>query len=205
MRPAGTTRDAEVERHARLIALLARRPPIWKLQRGLDAVGDLWRPPDHHMFCLGGWVHWRVQPSADAVAVVAAHHASDRPDVRRAVLVALQHAAPHAREAANAVAAGLADGDALVRIHASRAAETLRLEEALREALTARLEDPVWAVRWHAARAIGRTAQRPHALAALLASQPKPAHRHFQAWVDCVETFADLTAARERLATLFSP
>jgi hypothetical protein len=125
MRPAGTTQDAEIQRHDRLIAALARRPPLRRLQRALEDVGALWAPPEHFMTCLGGRVHWRVPPSAEAVAVVAAHHTSDLIRVRRAVLVALRHAGPHGQLAAGAVAAGLADPDSLVRLHAARTAAAL--------------------------------------------------------------------------------
>ena len=46
-----------------------------------------------------------------------------------------------------------------------------------------------------------------HALPMLLASEPRPAHRAFDEWVECVETFAamNMAPARERLAALFPP
>lgn len=202
MRPDGTTYEGEIARHDRLIAALARRPPPRKLQRALEEIGDLWQPPDHLRSCMGGRVHWRVSPSDSAVSVVSAYHTSDRPDVRRLVLGALRHAEPHGSAAVNAVAAGLDDAHALVRIQAARAAANLQLGELLVDPLTRRLDDVVWTVRWNAARALGRTARRATALAALLASQPAPARHAFHEWVECVEGFADLPAARERLASL---
>ncbi|HXU03388.1 MAG TPA: hypothetical protein VN903_20620 [Polyangia bacterium] len=206
MQPVGTTYDDEVARHERLIASLARRPPPWKLQRALQDVVELWQPPDHMHYCLGGRVHWRVRPSAHAVAVVAVFHARERAEVRRLVLGAIRYGGPHGLEARDAVAAGLVDAEVLVRIAAARAAADLRLGPVLIEVLLRRLDDAVWTVRWNAALALGRTVLRPKAADVLLASQPAPAREHaFYEWVGCIQPFADLDAARERLASLGDP
>jgi hypothetical protein len=200
-----TTYDEEFARHERLIAALARRPAPRKLQRALEDVVDLWRPPDHWHSCMGGWVHWRVRPSAHGVAVVAAYHASERADVRRLVLGALRYARPYTPETAAAVAAGLVDEQVLVRIQAARAAADLKLGGTFLGILAGRLNDAVWTVRWNAALALGRTAMRTTALDALLASQPPPAKHGFHEWVGCALAFADLPAVRDRLASLGNP
>lgn len=189
MRPQGTTRDDETRRHDQLIRLLARRPPIRRVQRALDALVDLWRAPDHLYFCLGGAVHWRIRPAAQDVAIVAAHFLDARPDVRRAVLVALRHVDAHADEARPAVRGGLGDADPVLRIHAARAARPVDDADALTEALVRCLDDEVWTVRWYAARALSRGRHRARAHAALLASRPVGDEVVVSPWVECLRAF----------------
>lgn len=196
------THADEVERHARLIALLGRRPAIGKLQRVLDAIADLWSPPDHEHACMVPFMHWRVQPSGDDVRVVAEHYEDPRTEVRRAVLVALKHASPHGDAACKVVEAGLAHDDACVRMQAARAAHSLELGAPLTSALRARLDDVNWNVRWHAAAALAPTDFRAQAVEVLLTSEPRPDSRALGAtddWRDCLRRFADVPAARARL------
>lgn len=156
MRPYETTHADEIARHDRLIALLERRPSIRKLQRALDSIGELWAPPDYLHSCFVG-VHWRVQPSRQAVTVVAAHHDHHKLGVRRATFVALRHAIPHGPECAAAIGVGLRDPDVIIRILSARAAAALGLGDALRVELERSLADPVWTVRWNAALALSQT------------------------------------------------
>jgi hypothetical protein len=93
--------------------------------------------------------------------------------VRLAAFVALRNAAPHKNEATPAVANGLSDTDARVRIQAAEAALALRLGSSLETELLARLNDPVWTVRWLVAALLTGTAHRARALEALSASMPK--------------------------------
>jgi HEAT repeat protein len=202
VRRAGTTREQEVDRHDRLIAALARRPAIAKLQRSLDAVADLWSPPDHLHSCMGGRVHWRVQPPHEAVTIVAAHFDDPRADVRRAVLVALRYASPHGEQARAAIDAGLADPHACSRIAAARAAASLELGRALTEPLSRRLDDPTWTVRWYAAAALATTDLRPAAIDALLKSEPRASAHELLVddWIACARPFEDSPAVAERIA-----
>jgi hypothetical protein len=208
MRPHHVTREDEAARLSHLIQLLLRRPPIRKLQSTLEAVGAIWSPPDHLGSMKG--VKWQVRPTADQVAAVAAHHASELVEVRRRVLVALQHATPHADQAARAARAGLMERDALLRISAARAAANLGLGHALFEPLVACLADPVWTVRWNAARALAPTDARPAAIDALLRSRlPRPETDHERwlflvdgEWVRCALEFCSDAAVRAELLEL---
>lgn len=202
VRPAGTTYDDEHRRHDRLIASLQRRPPIGRLQRAIDAVAELWRPPDHRHSCLGGSVHWRVKPTVEAARIVAAHHGDRRVHVRSAVLTALRHAVPHGHAVAGAIAAGMADPDGLIRIHAARSLADLDLGHVLLAVAAGHLDDPIWLVRWHAARALAVTDLRDRAVGALLASQPRTGCVQLQAWTTALEAFSDRHEVRQRLASL---
>jgi len=199
------TDGAELARHGHLIALLQRSPPIRRLSRALQVIGLLWRPSWRS--CFKGTSHCQIRPTADDVAVVAAHGADARVEVRRAVLLALAHAAPHSDAAALAVQRGLADSDATVRIQAARAGAALGLGATLGKKLLERLEDPVWTVRWHAARALAATSSRAIALEALLGSQPRrtdSARDTYieEEWRSCADAFASEPSMRDRLATL---
>ena len=194
------THADEVARHDRLIELVARRPATRKLQRAIDAIGEIWRSPDHLQTGLGGYVHWRVEPSLEAIQIVAAHHRDSRAHVRRAVFVALSHGAPHGRAVTAVISAGLADEDGLVRVHAARAAAALDIGEEVTDELSERLTDPVWTVRWNAALALSRTARRADAAATLLASEPLPAQAG--EWATCARAFQDVAAIDQRLRLL---
>lgn len=201
VRPAGTSHADECGRHERIIALLARRPAIRKLQRALDAIAELWRPPAYLHTCFGGRVHWHVRPSSADVATVAGHHEDGRIEVRRAVLAALQHAAPHAHEARAAIALALDDDDVVLRILGARAARELDLGGALADALAQRLDDAVWTVRWHAAAALASMSTRVRAIDALLRSEPSTELARDE-WSACARVFADAPAVQQRLRAI---
>jgi hypothetical protein len=169
-----TTRELEVERHAKLVEHVRRRPKIRKLQRTLNELAGLWSGPEELHSCIGGFRHYQVRPDAAAVAAVAAHAEDDRLEIRRAVFAALAHAGTHGAEATPAARTGLGDTDPLVRLHAARAAVAFGLGETLRDQLLTRLGDPVWSVRWLAARALAARGVNMSAVeAALLGSRPR--------------------------------
>jgi HEAT repeat protein len=202
MRPCDTTHADEISRHEHLIELLARRPAIRKLQRALESVGELWASPDYLRSCLGGYVHWRVQPSKQAVTTVAAYHNYKEIGVRRAAYAALRHAAPHKQESVRAIVAGLRDLDVIIRIQAARAAVALGLENSHRVEIERSLADPVWTVRWNAALALSRTDARASVASVLLNSQPAQSHPSFHEWVKHAKTFVDVPEVRHRLQML---
>lgn len=196
MRPSGTTRDDEAARHANLIRLLARRPPIRRLQRALESVADLWSGPDFLHWCLGGYVHWRVTPSADEIAIVASHHADARIPVRRAVFAALFRTGARAVEATAALRLGLEDADAQVRLLAARGVSGANHLGAFDDALLRRLDDGVWTVRWYAARGLAAGAHRERAHAVLLASRPVSESLSLDVWRECARSFEDSSPSR---------
>jgi hypothetical protein len=202
MRPYETTHADEIARHDRLIERMARRPSIRKLQHALDSVCELWAPPDYLRTCLGGYIHWRVQPSKQAVTTVAAYHAHSELGVRRATYVALRYAAPHRQESAAAIGVGLRDPDVIIRIQAARGAAALSLGDLLRVELERSLADSVWTVRWNAALALGRTDARTNVAAVLLNSQPAVSHRSFHKWSEHAKTFEDVPEVRHTLEML---
>jgi HEAT repeat protein len=202
MRRHHTTHADEIARHEHFIELLARRPAIRKLQHALDSVCELWAPPDYLRSDLGGSVHWRVQPSKQAVTTVAAYHDVAELSVRRAAYAALRYAAPHKQESVRAIVAGLRDLDVIIRIQAARAAAALGLEDSHRVEIERSLADPVWAVRWSAALALSRTDARASVISVLLNSQPAQSHRSFHEWAKHAKTFVDVPEIRHRLQLL---
>ncbi len=146
-----TQQDADA-RIARYLDRLARGTAGRKAQFFLESVASAWAP--ELKSCLGR-TKWHVSPSARDVATVAAEAACDRSTSRRlAALAALAHAADHARGGADAVRAGLADGERRVRLAAARAAAEAKLGDIVARELRNVLADDVWAVRWHATRAL---------------------------------------------------
>ena len=114
-----TQLDADA-RIARYLDRLARGTSGRKAQFFLESVASAWAPELRS--CLGR-TKWHVSPSARDVATVAAEAACDRSTSRRvAALAALAHAGEYARGGADAVRAGLADGERRVRLAAARAA-----------------------------------------------------------------------------------
>lgn len=183
MWPSGTTREQVADRLAEALARIARPRP-GKLQRDLDRIGMIWSPPAHLHTCLGGWVHWQIPAQADPILVVAAHYKDPRPDVRRAVMVALGAATPHVPFVAEALVAGLRDRDFSVRINAARALANHPPWAPLRPHVLRALADPLWTVRWHAAVAAAHYGDSATASVVMCATRPDREPWWHEAWLD---------------------
>jgi HEAT repeat protein len=186
---AGTTRDEVSARLAEALARIARPRPR-KLQRDLDRIGMIWSPPEHLHTCLGGWVHWQVPARAEQMAAVVAHCRDPRPDVRRAVMVALAAATPHVPFAAEALVAGLRDPDRTVRINAARALASHPPWGPLRDHVLRALGDPLWTVRWYAAVAIAHYGDVATACVVLCSTVPDQEIWWHDAWLECATRIA---------------
>lgn len=102
-----------------------------------------------------GFTRWHVPPTAASVATVIAEAAPDRPRrVRIAALAALARAGDHAQLGASAVKGALGEGERSLRLVAARAAADAGLGDSVARELRNVLDDDVWSVRWHAARAL---------------------------------------------------
>jgi hypothetical protein len=187
--PAGTTRDQVAARLGRALARIARPSP-GKLQRDLDLIGMIWSPPEHLHTCLGGWVHWRIPAEPDPMLVVTTHCRDPRPDVRRAVVVALGAATPHVPFAAEALTAGLRDPAFAVRINAARALAAHPPWAPLRDHVVRALGDPLWTVRWYAAVASACYGDVATACAVLCATRPDRETWWHDAWLECAARIA---------------
>jgi HEAT repeat protein len=165
---AGTTREHVERWTAYAIGRVAEGPR--KIQYFLDGLAGVWSPPESLHYCLGGSVHWQVPASAEGVEQVARFVADERPGVRHAAVAALRRA--------------LADEDARVRLLAGRAASGLGLGQALRGVLERAGTDPVWTVRWYAARAL-LAIDVDLACKLLVSSAPRPGSAAVETWLAC--------------------
>ncbi|MDC0673254.1 hypothetical protein [Nannocystis radixulma] len=163
--------DEDRARHAQLIAGLRGPGEIRKLQCRLQKLERLWREvqPSYRsrMRTRRG-----IVPTADEVACVARFATHPASEVRRCVIKLMGHARTHLELVAPVVAAGLADSDVVVQLHAAEAALELGAGARLEAELSAALDSPTWRVRWYAAVALAGTAQRERAAEVLLASFP---------------------------------
>lgn len=123
-----------------------------KAQYFLDAIASAWGPELTSSF---GRTKWHVEARAEDMPIVAARASIAWPTrVRLAALAAIAQAGPHAHLGAQAVKVALGDGERRVRLAAARAAAEGQLVDDLARELRNVLADDVWAVRWHAARAL---------------------------------------------------
>ena len=181
-----STQHEADERIARYLGRLAGGTAGRKAQFFLESIASAWAP--ELKSCLGR-TKWHVAPSADDVATVAAEAARDRPTPRRlAALAALAQAGEHARAGADAVCAGLADGERRVRLAAARAAAEAKLGDVVGRELRNVLADDVWAVRWHAARGLVARAYDAElgALARMLVTTTPRGGMSLTAWAQAV-------------------
>jgi HEAT repeat protein len=179
---AGTTREHVERWTAYAIGRVAEGPR--KIQYFLDGLAGVWSPPEFLHYCLGGSVHWQVPASAEGVEQVARFVADERPGVRHAAVAALVNAGVHGQVAAAGLRRALADEDARVRLLAARAAAGLGLGQALRDDLERTGADPVWTVRWHAARAL-LAVDVDMACKLLVSSAPRPGSAAVETWLAC--------------------
>lgn len=180
-----TQHEAE-ERIFRYTGRLASGTAGRKAQFFLESVASAWAP---ELKSYLGQTKWHVAPRAEHVATVAAEAARDRPTPRRvAALCALAQAGDVARGGAEAVRAGLADGERRVRLAAARAAAEAKLGDLVARELRNVLGDDVWAVRWHATRALVARAYDAElgALARLLVTTTPRGGMSLTAWAQAV-------------------
>lgn len=182
-----TQHEAE-ERIARYLGRLAGGTAGRKAQYFVESIASAWAP--ELKSCLGH-TKWHVAPTADDVATVAAEAARDwSTPLRVAALAALAQAGAHAHGSASAeaVRAGLADGERRVRLAAARAAAEAKLGDVIGRELRNVLADDVWAVRWHAARGLVARAYDAElgALARMLVTTTPRGGMSLTAWAQAV-------------------
>jgi hypothetical protein len=182
-----STQHEADERIARYLARIEGGTAGRKKQFFLDAIASAWAP--ELKSCLGHTkFHVAVRP--EEVAMVAAEASPARPaPVRISALAAIAQAGEHAHLGTLAVREGLADGERGVRLAAARAAAEARLGDRVGRELRNVLADDVWAVRWHAARALVARAYDSElgALAHMLVTTTPRGGMSLTAWAQAVE------------------
>jgi HEAT repeat protein len=148
------------------------------------ALAGVWSPPERLHCSLGGTVHWQVPATALGVEEAARYVVDPRPGVRHAAVAALVNAGNHGQLAAASLRSALADEDARVRILAARAAAGLGLGQELRDELERTGADPVWTVRWYAARAL-LAVDVDMACKLLESAAPRPGSAAVETWLGC--------------------
>jgi hypothetical protein len=182
-----STQHEADERIARYMARIEGGTAGRKKQFFLDSIASAWGP--ELKSCLGRTkFHVAVRP--DEVVMVAAEAAPVRPvGVRISALCAIAQSGEHAHLAVLAVREGLADGERRIRLAAARAAAEAKLGDRVGRELRNVLSDDVWAVRWHAARALVARAYDSElgALARMLIDTTPRGGMSLTAWAHAVE------------------